>query len=66
MYKFAWDRDYHTITDITEVTCIEDIEDDWTGYNFWYRDELDTPSYSAEEARKKFIEAKKETNDQIR
>jgi hypothetical protein len=57
MYKLAWDKDYGTVTSITKVEKLSDIEDDWTGYNYWYCDDLTyTPTYSAEEARKKLTE----------
>lgn len=63
MYKFSWDRDYHTMTGIEEVKKLEDIEDDWTGYNYYYSDSLDCkPWYSAEEARKKLANENRKNN----
>ncbi len=35
--KIEWDRDYHTVTDDEVIDSIDEIEDDWTGYNYWYK-----------------------------
>ena len=51
MTKYEWDRDYHTVTGQSVVTSLADIEDDWTGYNYWYEIPTQKHPLNAEEAR---------------
>jgi len=51
MIKYHWDRDYHTVTNRTEVKTLDDIEDDWSGYNYWYEVVGQENRIKAEEAR---------------
>ncbi len=46
-----WDRDYHTVTDTKTVTDPTDVEDDWSGYNYWYRIPGNPKMFNANEAR---------------
>lgn len=53
LLKRHWDRDYHTVVEEEIITSPDQVEDSWTGYNYWY-DTIDGPrrSLNADEARK--------------